>query len=402
MKKQFAAYYELPETRIKEIWEKALIVFDTNVLLNLYRYKEETRNQFIKVIEFYGDRLWLPYQVGMEYHNRREVVIAETAKVYESFEKDLINTIDNAVNQVLEHYSNMEHIDETEIRKIINRSKVSISKKLKKQEKEHPDFISEDVVLDTITRLYDNKIGIDLSLEELNDIYAEGDIRYAHKVPPGYADAKDKAKFGRIAKFGDLILWKQVLRKSKENNKDVIFVTNDQKEDWYANNEGRHTPRKELIQEFLDFTGRNILIYKSSLFLKYAKQNKELTISPKTINEVEKVKDESHYWSFNNLYKIPSLQETMESLSTISSMQESLKSISDNINKTVYGSIPQLLEETRCSYWDGLKHSLEKINLIVDTPQIQNLSEITNVLGNSQLIEPMLDLSKLKQNKNNK
>ena len=96
MKKQFAAYYELPETRIKEIWEKALIVFDTNVLLNLYRYKEETRNQFIKVIEFYGDRLWLPYQVGMEYHNRREVVIAETAKVYERFEKDLITYVRRA------------------------------------------------------------------------------------------------------------------------------------------------------------------------------------------------------------------------------------------------------------------------------------------------------------------
>lgn len=394
MRKQFAAYYELPESRIKDIWKNALIVFDTNALLNLYRYKEETRNQFIKVIEFYGDRLWLPYQVGMEYHNRREVVIAETAKVYESFEKDLINTIDNAVNQVLEHYSNMEHIEETEIRKIINRSKVSISKKLKKQEKEHPDFISEDVVLDTITRLYDNKIGIDLSLEELNDIYAEGDIRYAHKVPPGYADAKDKAKFGRRAKFGDLILWKQVLRKSKENNKDVIFVTNDQKEDWYANNEGRHTPRKELIQEFLDFTGRNILIYKSSLFLKYAKQNKELTISPKTINEVEKVSDENKYWSFNNLYKIPSLQEAMESISTISSMQESFKSISEN-----YGSISQLFEKTKFNYWDDLRQSFETPNLYIDTP---NLGKITSVLGDSLLTEPMTRLSVFEQNKHNK
>lgn len=290
MKKQFAAYYELPETRIKEIWENALIVFDTNALLNLYRYKEETRNQFIKVLEFYGDRLWLPYQVGMEYHKRREVVIAETANVYESFEKEFTNAIDNAVNQVLERYSNMEHIEETEIRKIINRGKVSISRKLKRQEKKHPDFTSKDIVLDTITRLYDNKTGEDVPLKELDKIYTEGEMRYAHKVPPGYADAKDKTKLDRRAKFGDLILWKQVLRQSKESKRDIIFVTNDQKEDWYANYKGNHTPRKELIQEFFEFTGNNILIYKSSLFLKYAKQNKELTISQKTINEVEKVK----------------------------------------------------------------------------------------------------------------
>ena len=53
MKKQFAEYYDLPDERINEIWANSLIVFDTNVLLNLYRYKEEARNEFINVIKFY-------------------------------------------------------------------------------------------------------------------------------------------------------------------------------------------------------------------------------------------------------------------------------------------------------------------------------------------------------------
>lgn len=302
MKKQFAAYYELPEARVKEIWENALIIFDTNALLNLYRYKEETRNQFIKVIEFYGERLWLPYQVGMEYHKDREIVIKDTSNVYNKFEEDFTKIIDEAVDKVLNQYASMEHIDKTEIKKIVDRCKSSVKNRLKKHEQGLPDFTSKDVVLDTITRLYDNKIGVDLSLKELDKIYAEGEMRYAHKIPPGYADAKDKAQFGRRAKFGDLILWKQVLKESKERGKDVIFVTNDQKKDWYINDEGRHTPRKELIQEFYDFTGHNILIYKSSLFLKYAKQNKELVISQKTINEVSKVGFiETPYTSYLNL-----------------------------------------------------------------------------------------------------
>lgn len=47
MRNRFAEYYELPEERIKEIWENSLIVFDTNVLLNLYRYNEDARREDI-------------------------------------------------------------------------------------------------------------------------------------------------------------------------------------------------------------------------------------------------------------------------------------------------------------------------------------------------------------------
>ena len=75
MKKQFAEYYELPEERIKEIWENSLIVFDTNVLLNLYRYNEDARTEFINVIKFYKERLWIPYQVGLEFHRLRSDII---------------------------------------------------------------------------------------------------------------------------------------------------------------------------------------------------------------------------------------------------------------------------------------------------------------------------------------
>ena len=56
MKKSFAEYYNLSEECIKDIWEDSLIVFDTNVLLNLYRHNVETQKEFINVIKFYEER----------------------------------------------------------------------------------------------------------------------------------------------------------------------------------------------------------------------------------------------------------------------------------------------------------------------------------------------------------
>jgi hypothetical protein len=51
MKDEFKGFYKLDEAEFKCLWENAVFVFDTNVLLNLYRYQESTTGQLIKVIE---------------------------------------------------------------------------------------------------------------------------------------------------------------------------------------------------------------------------------------------------------------------------------------------------------------------------------------------------------------
>ena len=41
-------------------------VFDTNVLLNLYRYPKDVSSEFINVLKHIQDRIWIPYNVGLE------------------------------------------------------------------------------------------------------------------------------------------------------------------------------------------------------------------------------------------------------------------------------------------------------------------------------------------------
>lgn len=75
-------------------------------------------------------------------------------------------------------------------------------------------------------------------------------LRYRYNLPPGYEDAKTKEG---IDKFGDLIMWKQIIKKSPEiTKKHIIFVTSDTKPDWFhkSNQNEVVKPREELISEF--------------------------------------------------------------------------------------------------------------------------------------------------------
>ena len=52
------------------------------MLLNLYRYTDQTCGELTSLMERLKDRLWLPHQAGLEFHENRLVVISEQANSY--------------------------------------------------------------------------------------------------------------------------------------------------------------------------------------------------------------------------------------------------------------------------------------------------------------------------------
>lgn len=56
--------------------QTALVVVDANVLLNLYRYNESTRDDLLGLLDKLGDRLWAPHQVLHEFWRNRLNVLA--------------------------------------------------------------------------------------------------------------------------------------------------------------------------------------------------------------------------------------------------------------------------------------------------------------------------------------
>ena len=82
-------FIEPSNTDKRRLWEKAVFVFDTNVLLNLYRYSAKTRNSLLDAFESLKDRVWIPYQVAYEFMRGRCEVIYETVQRYTQFEKEI-------------------------------------------------------------------------------------------------------------------------------------------------------------------------------------------------------------------------------------------------------------------------------------------------------------------------
>ena len=86
MKKEFIGYYHPTADETNASWENGTFVFDANVLLNLYRYSESTRKDFISVLKKLKEKLFLPHQVGLEFHSNRLNVIRGLEQSYKALE----------------------------------------------------------------------------------------------------------------------------------------------------------------------------------------------------------------------------------------------------------------------------------------------------------------------------
>ena len=79
----FKGYSDYSEEEYKNIWNNALIVVDSNILLNFYRYSEDTRNKIFEILEKLKSRLWIPYQVGKEFFDNKNKVMVSSYKEYD-------------------------------------------------------------------------------------------------------------------------------------------------------------------------------------------------------------------------------------------------------------------------------------------------------------------------------
>jgi hypothetical protein len=81
MKDIFSGYLPIDQESIKKLIHEGTIAFDTSSLFNLYRYKESTTKEVFTYLEKIKSRLFLPYIVGLEYHNKRPVVLNQVYRL---------------------------------------------------------------------------------------------------------------------------------------------------------------------------------------------------------------------------------------------------------------------------------------------------------------------------------
>lgn len=293
MKKEFIGFYDPTEEEIEKAWNDGIFAFDANALLNLYRYTDVARKDFLNSLKSIKERLFIPSQVAYEYLNNRVSVIDGLERSYLDLQKIFKENFENNLRKSINGFKRHPSLIIDSILKKYEELLDRIDVELEKQKKKHPDFKTKDYILNDLTELFESCIGKEPSKTEVIKIYAEGKERYAEEIPPGYKDLKEKEKKGNRHLYGDLLVWKELIEYSKKNKKPLVFVTDDRKDDWWKIENGRTIrPREELIKEFYDITGIRILIYNADQFLKFAKDKGLVAgIKEETIKEIKEIRN---------------------------------------------------------------------------------------------------------------
>jgi hypothetical protein len=287
VRKTFLGYYRPTQTEFRKLWDKCIFVLDANVLLNLYRYSDETRKKLIDILQRIGDRLWVPHQAALEYQRNRLEVISAQREAYAQIERLLADT-QNKLDTQLKSYKRHPLINTESLLSSINQVFATQVEDLKQTRQKHPDLVDKDDVRETLTSLLSGKVGPPYTEERLKQIHKEGEDRFAKSKPPGYKDAKSKE--GDRA-FGDLILWYQVMDKAAAEKVPVIIVTDDVKEDWWWRHEGRIIgPNPELIEEIQNKAGVSFYMYVSDQFMEYAREYLKQHVDQGAIDEIRELR----------------------------------------------------------------------------------------------------------------
>ncbi|MGY5356456.1 PIN-like domain-containing protein [Cronobacter dublinensis] len=302
MKLKFPGFYSVPEDSLKEIWlsEATIFIFDTNCLLNLYRCEDSTREQILDVMRAISSNIWLPFQVALEYQRNRRIAIedslASLKKIKTELEKthsrDILGSVKKHLNKSLnDDIQQLQKNLKSTIDDFIN-DKILLRIENKEMISQH-DFIRE-----SIDEIIKDNIGSIPSQQTIDDINQEGEKRYTNKIPPDFSDS---VKNGTIHfcsvefqnKFGDLYLWKEIIDKAKEDNiKNVIFITDDNKEDWWFKHSGKtHGPLESLKTEICTIANiNNFKLMNQLTFLEEAQiYLNDIKVSDESLQDVKEL-----------------------------------------------------------------------------------------------------------------
>lgn len=288
MKAAFPEHFVGEPERQQKLWADCIFVLDTNVLLDLYRFSDSAREALFKVMESLGERLWIPYQVAAEYFENRLAVIEDQSEAYAKSIAGL-----KIAKEKFNSGSRHPFVSDEVFDQFISSYDLMI-KELEDKQKTYQAFVGDDVIKTKIGTLLNGRVGDPYSEERLQEVAAEGEKRYLENVPPGFQDGgkipEATTSKLKLKKFGDLILWKQVIEKAVDANKSVILVTGEKKDDWWLKSNKRLVSAlPALTKEFMDAVKQDFYLYATDRFLLKANDYLKQTTSDVVVEEVRAI-----------------------------------------------------------------------------------------------------------------
>lgn len=360
MKDEFPGWYAKTPEDLKALWEQAIFVPDTNILLHLIRHSASVRAQLAAVFERKKDALWIPYQVGVEFQRRRLDVQQQTKDAYDKLTEEMTSAVNQARNK-LNQYRAHPVIDFERELTALDVYLGDFEKRMTEAKSKHP---TEELAtsFQQVSELFAGRIGAKPTEERLAAIRKEGEDRYTKKIPPGFEDAKKGGDGGD--KYGDLIIWKEMIEKAKADKRPIIFVTDDGKSDWWHIHHGKKLgPHPYLVEEFLAATGQQFHIYELPQFLRHSAETGS-AIQPEAVQRIA----ETMIADTQALTDQTATSERSLAMKALRSELRGKEFELDGLIKSLIDSPPRTGEET-------LNDSKHKLKL-----RIGEITEVVNVL----------------------
>ncbi|MEY5047678.1 MAG: hypothetical protein RLZZ175_1037 [Bacteroidota bacterium] len=292
MKNKFFEYYNPSDQEINEVWIKGTFTFDSNALLNLYRYSPKARSAFFKILENISYRTKLTHEAAYRFHRYRQGIIQSQGIVYKTI-RDFLKKKENEIHQELNGYNRYSYLEIDLVRKHLNQSLDTISTELERIESQQQNYIESDIILDTLSNvLDDSKIGEPYTNDRLEDIFEIGRERFQKQIAPGYVPRQGEKTHDEHIVYSDLIMWFQLIDEAKRQNKPLILVTDELKEDWWERSSSKQhsVAKRELLKEFYNETKQKIYFYTMENFITFAMNRFVNNVDEDVIQEIINIK----------------------------------------------------------------------------------------------------------------
>lgn len=287
MRSMFPGHFRPNEKDFQVLWAECMFAVDANVLLNLYRYSPDTRAALEDALLAVKDRLFVPHQAAKEFLKNRLTVTAGQAEEYTK----AIRAISD-LSSMLGNRKKHPFLPETELPGFTDQVSRLVTQ-LESQRSVLLSRLTKDEILQFVEQTFEGKTGEPFDKKVLDALVAEGEMRYKSEIPPGYRDSKKDITDDPYRRFGDLIVWKQLLHQAQAEQCSVVFITDDKKDDWWIEQSGRTIgPRTELREEFIGQVQKNFWMYTVDKFIEEAARASQTIVSDKVIEEILEVREE--------------------------------------------------------------------------------------------------------------
>jgi hypothetical protein len=309
------------------------VVLDANVLLLPFEFSSASVGEVERVYaELCADgRMVVPGQAAREfYKNRSNKITAIADAIDAAITKAKKQIFDKSI-PLLEN--DADYLAARELGKdLVNRGK-EVAEKLEKVN----ERLKDEIGADRVSLLYRNILGGCVSdfVVELADreaVTKEVARRARLKIAPGYKD-QQKEDGG----IGDYLVWQTILQEGERRKVHCIFVTEEEKPDWWVKRHGTFQPRPELIEEYRRASeGKSLHLLPLSGMLSVFKANVEVVQQVQELEEqkrmVFEIKRRNHFMpdpkevNFNKFAHFQDLQDREKFC------LEKLKSVQSDLN----------------------------------------------------------------------